>query len=509
MTEHPAVPGRHTYIGGRLRDGGGPPVPDLHPGDGSVITTVPGTAPELLDEAVAGALAAQPGWARTGPHERARILRDAATLLEADADRLVRLVTLDNGKTLAEARGDVLVAASHLRSAAVWATGLEGSTLPADGSTLKLTLRDPVGLVAAIIPFNATLMFAAQKAGPALAAGNAIVLKAPEQSPLAAPALAELLTAAGLPDGLLQVVQGAGDVGRALVTHPAVTMVSFTGSTEVGRQVMRDAAGDMKRTLLELGGKSANIVYADADLDSAVHAAVGGIFRNAGQRCFSGSRLLVQNSVADEVTERVARIAAAIRVGDPFDPASELGCLISRSQERRVQQMIDDAVAAGAVPAAGGGRPAGVHPDGAFLSPTVLDFRDTAPSAGEGASIIRDEAFGPVLTVQGFDTVEQAVELANDSPFGLVGGCWTRDLERALHTARAVRAGYFWINSYGALAPDAPIGGVGLSGVGRELGRIGHEAYTEIRTVVVDTAPRSAPRWYAEPAAATAPQEPR
>lgn len=501
LTEHLTVadiPRHHTFHNGQLVAGGGPPMPDRHPGDGSLLATVEETAPGLVEEAVARAAAAQPAWARTSPHERARVLRAAADLVEGAAERLVRLVALDNGKTLAEARGDVFVAAAHLRGAAAWAPSLEGATLPADGSTLRMTFREPVGVVAAIIPFNAPLMFAAQKAGPALAAGNAIVLKAPEQSPLAPPLLAEILTGAGLPDGLLQVVQGGGDVGHALVTHPAVTMVSFTGSTDVGRQVMRDAADGMKRVLLELGGKSANIVYADADLDAAVHASVGGIFRNAGQRCFSGSRLLVEESVADEVTERVVAIAEGIRVGDPFDPKSQLGCLISARHERRVHDMVTTAVGQGATLLTGGKRPGGVPGNGAYYLPTVLAVAST--SAGTPVpDIVRDEVFGPVLTVQRFTSAEDAVALANDSPFGLVGGCWTRDLARALHTARSVRTGYFWINSYGALALDAPIGGVGLSGVGRELGRIGHETYTELKTVVVDTAPHELPHWYEEP----------
>ncbi|WP_344749690.1 aldehyde dehydrogenase family protein [Streptosporangium vulgare] len=347
--------------------------------------------------------------------------------------------------------------------------------------------------MAAIIPFNTTLMFAAQKAGPALAAGNAIVIKAPELSPLAAPVFARILTAAGLPDGLLQVLQGAGEVGRRLVEHPGVSMVSFTGSTSVGRQVMGSAADGVKRVLLELGGKSANIVYADANLDAALHATVGGIFRNAGQRCFSGSRLLVEDSIADAFVERVADVARSIRVGDPFAPDTQLGALISAGEAARVRAMIDTAVDQGARVLAGGGRPPGVHPDGAFVAPTVLEIPSGLPRVPD---IVYDEVFGPVLTVQGFGGVEQAIALANDSPFGLVGGCWTRDLDRALTTARAVRSGYFWINSYGALALDAPIGGVGLSGVGRELGRVGHEAYTELKTVIVDTAAADAPRWY-------------
>ncbi|MEO3891628.1 aldehyde dehydrogenase family protein [Nonomuraea sp. B5E05] len=496
LSEHIAVaelPAAHSFAGGALRGGGGEVFPTCHPGDGSLIAQVEAATAGFVDEAVAGAVAAQPAWARTSPHERARILRTAADLIEAQAVRLVHLIALDNGKTTAEARGDVFVAAAHLRAAAGWAPTLEGGTLPADGSTLRMTFREPVGVVAAVIPFNTTFMFAAQKAGPALAAGNAIVIKAPELSPLAAPAFAEILTAAGLPGGLVQVLQGAGEVGRRLVEHPGVSMVSFTGSTAVGRQVMGSAADGMKRVLLELGGKSANIVYADANLDAALHATVGGIFRNAGQRCFSGSRLLVEEPIADAFVEQVADVARSIRVGDPFAPDSQLGALISAGEAARVRAMIDTAVEQGARVLAGGDRPPGVHPAGAFVAPTVLEIPSGLPRV---PAIVYDEVFGPVLTVQRFSGTEQAVALANDSPFGLVGGCWTRELGRALTTARAVRSGYFWINSYGALALDAPIGGVGLSGLGRELGRVGHEAYTELKTVIVDTVAADAPRWY-------------
>ncbi|WP_169948225.1 aldehyde dehydrogenase [Microbispora sp. H11081] len=487
------LPAAHSFVAGALRGGGGPVFTTCHPADGSPLAEVESATDELVDEAVAGALAAQPAWARTSPHERARVLRTAADLIEAQARRLVHLIALDNGKTLAEARGDVFVAAAHLRAAAGWAATLEGVTLPADGSTLRMTFREPVGVVAAVIPFNTTFMFAAQKAGPALAAGNAIVIKAPELSPLAAPVFAGILTAAGLPDGLLQVLQGAGEVGRRLVGHPGVSMVSFTGSTPVGRQVMTAAADGMKRVLLELGGKSANIVYADANLDAALHATVGGVFRNAGQRCFSGSRLLVEEPVADEFVARVVEVARSIRVGDPFAPDTQLGALISAREADRVLTMIGTAVDQGARILAGGDRPPGVHPGGAFVAPTVLEIpAGLTPAPG----IVYDEVFGPVLTVQRFDGMDEAVALANDSPYGLVGGCWTRDLDRALGTARAVRSGYFWINSYGALALDAPIGGVGLSGVGRELGRVGHEAYTELKTVIVDTAAADAPPWY-------------
>ncbi|BCB91015.1 carnitine dehydratase [Phytohabitans suffuscus] len=491
--EKARLPAAHSFLDGRLRGGGGARFVTRHPGNGAALAEVEATGPERLAAAVDTAAAAQPDWARTSPHARAAVLRAAADRLEAGADRLAALVALDNGKTLAEARGDVVVAAALLRTAAGWAPTLEGSTFPADGGTLRMSWREPVGVVAAVIPFNAPLMFTAQKAGPALAAGNAMVLKAPEQAPLAPPVLAGVLAEAGLPPGVLQVVQGDGEVGRLLVAHERVDMISFTGSTRVGRQVMASAAAGMKRPLLELGGKSANIVYGDADLDPALDATLAGIFRNAGQRCFSGSRLLVQDEIAGEVLDRLTERAEKIRTGDPFDPASQVGALISTAEAERVLGVVGAAAAAGARVRCGGTRPAGAHPAGAFVAPTVVEVPRDLPA---DLPLLREEVFGPVLAVQRFADEADAVALANDSPFGLAGGCWTRDLDRALRTARAVRTGYFWINSYGALALDAPIGGYKSSGFGRELGRPGHEAYTEVKTVIVDTEAAAAPPWF-------------
>ncbi|HEY8480489.1 MAG TPA: aldehyde dehydrogenase family protein [Spirillospora sp.] len=486
------LPARHTFLDGRLVDGTGDPMTTLYPGDGSTLAQVSATAPSLIEEAVGGAVRAQPAWAATPPLERAAVLRRAADLLEASVDRLAHLVVLDNGKTWAEGRADVMVAAALLRSSASWATNLEGSTLPLDGTAWKMTFREPVGVVAAIIPFNAPLMFSAQKAGPALAAGNAIVLKAPEQSPLAPPVFAELMTEAGLPAGALQVVQGEAPAGQALLQDRRVDLISFTGSSAVGRQVMAAAAAGPTRLLLELGGKSANIVFADADLEAALDGSLAGIFRNAGQRCFSGSRLLVQDAVADEFIAELASRAARIPVGDPFDQRNRVGALISRQEVTRVRGMVDQATRTGARLVTGGDRPPGVHPGGAFLQPTIVEV--PADRAAD-VDLVCEEVFGPVLAVQRFGDDAEAVRLANDSSYGLAGGCWTRDIARAVETARAIRTGYFWINSYGALALDAPVGGYKSSGFGRELGRAGHEEYTELKTVILESAPERRPPW--------------
>lgn len=487
-----SLPPAHTFLDGDLCDAPGPAFQTCYPGDGTPIAQVASADDDLVDRAVRGAAAAGPAWAATPPARRAAILRDAADVLEASIDRLAHLVVLDNGKTYVEARADVVVAAALLRASAAWATTLEGTTLPADATRLTITIREPVGVVAAVIPFNAPLMFCAQKAGPALAAGNTVVIKAPEQSPLAAPAFAQVLDQAGLPSGVLQVIQGDAVTGRLLLAHEQVDLISFTGSTVVGRQVMAAAAAGLKRLLLELGGKSANIVYDDADLDAATDGTLAGIFRNAGQRCFSGSRLLVQETVADAFIERLVRKATAIPVGDPFDPINRIGALISTAEVARVRRMLDDAQAAGGRRLVGGEHPAGAHPDGAYLTPAIVEI----PASCGDAALVRDEVFGPVLAVQRFKDTDEAIAMANDSAFGLAGGCWTRDLDRALRTARGVRTGYFWINSYGALGLDAPVGGYKASGFGRELGRQGHEAYTELKTVIVETAPERTPAWF-------------
>jgi acyl-CoA reductase-like NAD-dependent aldehyde dehydrogenase len=443
----------------------------------------------MVDEAVQGAVVAQSEWARRSPSERGRILQDISTALDKQVDRLATLIVLDNGKTLREACVDVLGAAHMFRMSAAWALTLESQVLPTQPGLLRLTWREPVGVIGGIIPFNAPGMFAASKAGPALAAGNAIVLKAPDQAPLAAPVVASIARDAGLPAGLFQVLQGGADTGEQVVRNGAVGMITFTGSTRTGRAIMAQAAKRPIPVLLELGGKSANIVYDDADLELSVAGSVAAAFGNAGQRCLAGSVLLLQEGIADRFIERLVEDTESLRVGDPFDPSTQVGSVISSREADRILSVVADAKAEGARIITGGHRPLDTPTDSAFVNPTIVDA---------GAQDIRlacEEVFGPVLLVRRFGTDAEAINLANRSPFGLVGGCWTARLDRGIAAAQGVQSGMFWINSWGS-SGDLPFGGRKDSGFGSEGGHQGHEAYTLLKSVMINTAGAAfAPRY--------------
>ncbi len=418
-------------------------------------------------------------WQKLSARRRGALLTKAADLLAARLGQVAELETIHNGKPLFESKIDVNMSIETLRYYGGWADKLGGETLPVEGPFFVYTLREPVGVVGAIVPWNFPLNLATWKFAPALAAGCTVVLKPASETPLTALAIADVMLEAGLPPGAFNVVTGAGSTaGAALVKHPGVDKIAFTGSTEVGRQVMRDAAGTVKRVSLELGGKSPNVVFADADLNAAVRGAQTGIFYGKGEVCAAGSRLLVERSVKDQVVEQLAERAKRLIPGDPFDKATRLGAVVSKKQQETVLDYIGIGRSEGATLVAGG-RPAQVNGKGYYVEATVFD------AVTPEMTIAREEIFGPVLAVLAFDDLDEAVHLANRSMYGLAAGIWTRDISKAHRVARAIKAGTVWINTYNIYDPAAPFGGYKQSGFGRDLGRVALDGYTETKTVWV------------------------
>ena len=418
-------------------------------------------------------------WRGLSGRRRGRMLARAADLLEARLDEFARLETAHNGKTLFESKIEVGMTVQTLRYYAGWADKISGDTLPADGPFFIYTLREPVGVIGAIVPWNFPLNIASWKFAPALAAGCTVVLKPASETPLTALLFGEIALEAGLPPGAFNVVAGGGSTaGAALVRHPDVDKISFTGSTEVGRAVMRAAADTNKRITLELGGKSPNIVFADADLKAAARGVQTGIFYGKGEVCAAGSRLLVERAVHDTVVELLAEGARKLTPGDPLDKNTRLGALVSRKQQANVLGYIERGRAEGATLVAGGNavKPGG---RGHFVEATVFD--GVTPEM----TIAREEIFGPVLAVLSFDDVEHGLRLANETIYGLAAGIWTRDIAKAHRAARAVRAGTVWINTYNFYDPGAPFGGFKASGFGRDLGTDALDGYLETKTVWV------------------------
>src|SRR5580700_324805 len=455
-----------------------------NPATGEVLARVAEGDREDIDRAVKAARAAfETGrWPQLTPSERGRAIWKLADLLEENLEEFAELESLDNGKPQKVARGaDVPLAVDLLRYMAGWATKIEGNTIPisvpyAPGAKfLAYTLREPVGVVGQIIPWNFPLLMAAWKLGPALATGNTVVLKPAEQTPLTALRLGELFQEAGFPDGVVNIVPGFGETaGAALAAHPGVDKVAFTGSTEVVKLILQAAAGNLKKVSLELGGKSPNVVFADVDLDAAIAGAAGAIFFNHGQCCCAGSRLYVENKVFDQVVEGVAQHAKKINVGSGQDESTDMGPLVSAEQLNRVCGYLESGLSEGAKAVVGGGR----HGDkGYFVKPTVL------VNTTEKMKVVREEIFGPVVTAIPFSDPAELVTQANDSVYGLAAGIWTRDISKAHRLASQLRAGTVWINCYNIFDAALPFGGYKQSGWGREMGHEVLEQYTEVKAV--------------------------
>jgi len=476
---------RRLLIGGELVEAAsGKTFGVMDPATGAEVARVAAGDAEDIDRAVKAARKAfeSGDWPRLTPSDRGRMIWRLADLIEERAEEFAHLETIDNGKPLTVARvADIPLVVDHFRYMAGWATKITGSTLPisvpyAPGAEFHaFTRREPVGVVGQIIPWNFPLLMAAWKLGPALATGCTVVLKPAEQTPLSALRLGELFEEAGFPPGVVNIVPGFGETaGAALAAHPDVDKVAFTGSTEVGRSIVKAATGNLKKVTLELGGKSPNVVLADADLETAIHGAADAIFFNHGQCCCAGSRLFAHTSIFDKVVEGVAECARNITVGPGLDEQTQMGPLVSEEQLSRVCGYLESGLQQGARAACGGKRPDG---PGYFVEPTVLV--DTTPDM----QVEREEIFGPVVTARPFDDLDEVARAANDTVYGLGAGVWTRDLSAAHRLAKKIRAGTVWINCYNIFDAALPFGGYKQSGWGREMGQEAINLYTETKSV--------------------------
>ena len=434
-----------------------------------------------VDAAVTGARKALEGkWGSMGPGDRARLMFKAADIMESKLDEFIQLETANTGKTLIESKIELSLSLEVLRYYAGWATKATGETIPSRPNAFLFTLREPVGVVGAITPWNFPLLLSMWKYGPALATGCAVVHKPASLTPLTALKFAEVVAAAGFPEGVFNVVPGpGGTVGTALVTHPGVDKIAFTGDTSTGKQIMKSCADGLKKVSLELGGKSPNIVFADADLDSASRGALNAIFYNKGEVCAAGSRLFVEEPAKEEFLARVAERAKKTTVGDPLDKNTRMGPVISKGQLDKVLEYVEAGKKDGAKLIAGGDRPANLQ-KGYFVNPTI--FSDVKNSM----RIAREEIFGPVLSVLSFKDEADAVAQANDTLYGLAAAVWTKDVKKAHQVARAVKAGTVWINTYNLYDVALPFGGYKQSGFGRELGREALDQYTQTKSVWMD-----------------------
>jgi betaine-aldehyde dehydrogenase len=484
------------FVDGRWRGGAGGDQREIRcPADGSLVATVAEASTVDTEAAIQAARRAfdEGPWPQTPAVRRGALLQRVADLLERDRKTIARAESLDTGKRLVEADYDVDDAVACIRYFGAIAGAQSGRVIdPGRPDARSQVVAEPVGVCGLITPWNYPLLQASWKVAPALAAGNTFVLKPSELTPSSSILLIEALAEAGLPDGVANLVLGDGPrVGAPLASHPDVDLVSFTGSLVTGRRIMAAAADTVKRVALELGGKNPNIVFADADFDTAVDFALTAVFLHSGQVCSAGARLLVQDSIAERFVDAVVRRAERIRLGGPFDPHAEAGPLISAAHRDKVERYVADGLSEGAILRCGGHRPddAALR-DGFYYRPTVLDGCRT------GMRVVAEESFGPVLTVERFADEEEAIRLANDTIYGLAGAVWTQDAGRAQRVARRLRAGTVWINDYHPYVPQAEWGGYKRSGVGRELGPTGLAEYQECKHIWQNTRP-SPQHWFA------------
>lgn len=476
----PKIRQTNMLIGGKwLESRSGKRFPTVNPVNEQVLAEVAEGDTSDVDAAVKAARTAFDSgpWSKMDARDRGRLMNKLADLMEANLEELAALETLDNGKPIRDARAaDLPLAIDCLRYYAGWADKLTGDTIPIRGNYFTYTRREPVGVAGQIIPWNFPILMAAWKWGPALAAGCTIVMKPAEQTPLTCLRLAELTQEAGFPDGVINVVPGYGATGAAIVKHPGVDKIAFTGHYETAQKIMVDAAGTLKRLTFELGGKSPNIVFADADLDAAVAGAEFGLFFNQGQCCCAGSRLFVEQSIHDKFVEKVVARAKTRQVGDPFDTNTTQGPQVDADQFHKILGYIDKGKSEGATCLTGGSR---IGNKGYFIEPTVF------ANVNDNMAIAKDEIFGPVMSILPFKGVDEIVERANSTYYGLAAAVWTKDVQKAHRIAASVRAGTVWVNCYDVFDAAAPFGGFKMSGMGRELGAAGLANYTEWKTVTM------------------------
>jgi len=478
---------KQLFINGEWRDAaGGQTIAVVNPATEEVIAEVASADASDVDAAVTAARAAFDGpWAKLSARERGKLVWKIGERLMEKADEIAHLETIHNGKPIFESRHiEVPAAAECFQYFAGWADKIHGETIPVKGNYLTYTLREPIGVVAAIVPWNFPLLLTAWKVAPALACGNTVIIKPASQTPLTALALAEIAHEVGLPPGVLNVITGPGSkVGQMLVEHRGIDKIAFTGDTSTGKGIMRGSAETLKKITLELGGKSANIVFPDADLDAAIRGATTGIFYGKGEVCAAGSRLLVDKSIKSEFIDKVAARAKKMAPGDPLDPKTRLGAISSKKQLETDLRYIEIAKKEGARLVAGGSRADIGTGKGYFLQPTIFD--GVTPEM----TIAREEIFGPVLAAIDFADVDEAIARANDSNYGLAAAVWTRDIKKAHYVARKLQAGTVWINTYNIYDTAAPFGGYKQSGFGREMSMHALEHYTQVKSVWVDLNP--------------------